>query len=90
MHAFGHTGYVYILSKKRVKGEKFEPRALPGHLVGIVGELIYKMWILDADSFITTALVKFNKYGAAPLVPLLSPLSSPRIAPFAPVLRQLA
>jgi hypothetical protein len=43
MHAFGYIGYVYILSKKRVKGEKFEPRALPGHLVRIVGELIYKM-----------------------------------------------
>jgi hypothetical protein len=43
MHAFGHTGYVYIPSEKRVKGEKFEPRALPGYLVGMVGELIYKM-----------------------------------------------
>jgi hypothetical protein len=43
MHAFGHTGYVHIPSEKRVKGEKFEPRALPGHLVGMVGESIYKM-----------------------------------------------
>jgi hypothetical protein len=77
MHAFGYTSYVYILSKKRVKGEKFEPRALPSYLVRIVGELIYKMWILDTNSFITTALVKFDKYGATLLVSLLLPLSSP-------------
>jgi hypothetical protein len=43
MHAFGYIGYVYILSKKCVKGEKFEPRALPGYLIRIVGELIYKI-----------------------------------------------
>ena len=43
MHAFGHTGYVHIPSEKRVKGKKFKPRAYRGHLVGMVGESIYKM-----------------------------------------------
>jgi hypothetical protein len=43
MHAFSYIGYVYILSKKRVKGKNFKPYALPSHLIKIVGELIYKM-----------------------------------------------
>jgi hypothetical protein len=33
LHAFGHAGYVHIPAGKRVKGEKFEPRAIRGHLI---------------------------------------------------------
>jgi hypothetical protein len=41
MHAFGYVGYTYILEQKRVKGDKFQPQAVKGHLVGIIGNHIY-------------------------------------------------
>jgi hypothetical protein len=62
LHAFGHAGYVHILAEKRVKGEKFEPRAIRGHLIGMVGQSMYKMWIPETDSVIVTSSVKFDKY----------------------------
>jgi hypothetical protein len=64
VHAFGHTGYVHISAAKRVKGDKFEPRAARGHLVGMVGESIYQMWLPDDNKVITTASVKWDKYTA--------------------------
>jgi hypothetical protein len=61
--AFGHPGYVFIPPAKRVKGDKFAPRAQRGHLVGMKGEGIYEMWIPETEKVITTASVKFDKYG---------------------------
>jgi hypothetical protein len=55
--------YVFIPPAKRVKGDKFAPRAQRGHLVGMKGEGIYEMWIPETDKVITTASVKFDKYG---------------------------
>jgi hypothetical protein len=43
LYAFSYTGYVYIPPQKRVKGDKFQPRAVKGHLVGMIGESIYEM-----------------------------------------------
>lgn len=43
MHAFSYVGYAYTPKQKRVKGNKFAPRAVKGYLVGIVGDYIYQM-----------------------------------------------
>jgi hypothetical protein len=91
MHAFGHVGYAHTPEQKRVKGDKFAPRAVKAHLVGMVGDHIYQMWIPDTGKIITTASVKFNGYGAqlATPNPIQTPPSSPLVAPIAPLLRQM-
>jgi hypothetical protein len=66
MHAFGHTGYVHIPAAKRIKGDKFEPRAAYGHLVSMVGESIYQMWLPEEDKVVTTSSVKWDSYDKAP------------------------
>jgi hypothetical protein len=58
VHAFGHNGYVYIPMAKRAKGNKFEPRAAREHLVGMMGESIYQMWLPDNNKVITSTSVK--------------------------------
>jgi hypothetical protein len=63
VQAFGHPSYVFIPPAKRVRGNKFAPRAQRGHLVGMKGEGVYEMWILETDKVIPTASVKFDKYG---------------------------
>jgi hypothetical protein len=96
MHAFGHVGYAYIPFNARVKGDKFKPRAYKGHLVGMVGENIYLMWILETNKIITTASVKFNSYSASPSSPQITPPTPPEspklapIAPIAPIFRHMA
>jgi hypothetical protein len=74
--AFGHPGYVFIPPLKRVKGDKFAPRAQRGHLVGMEGEGIYEMWILETDKVITTASVKFAKYSEQGETTLLPPIDT--------------
>jgi len=70
---FGHSRYVFIPHAKRVKGDKFAPRAQSGHLVGMKGKGIYEMWIVETDKVITTASVKFAKYGEHDETTLLPP-----------------
>ena len=65
LQAFGHAGYVYIPAEKRVKGEKFEPRTIRGHLIGMVGQSMYKRWILETNLVLITLSIKFNKYSKA-------------------------
>ena len=96
LHAFGHAGYVHIPAQTRVKGDKFAPRACRGHLVGMVGEHIYEMWIPETGKVVRTASVKFDSYGAAaplpstPHSPSSTPPTSPKIAPVAPLIRDMA
>lgn len=83
--AFGQPGYVHIPTAKRIKGQKFAPRAVRGHLVGMIGESIYQMWLPDEDKVITTSSVKFDKHGEkAPPPPDVedSPPSSPMMPRF--------
>jgi hypothetical protein len=98
--AFGHPGYVFIPPAKRVKGDKFAPRAQRGHLVGMKGERIYEMWIPETEKVITTASVKFDKYGeqseTTPPPPIddteqgLEAEDAPRgHAPIAPIVREM-
>ncbi|KAF1936650.1 hypothetical protein EJ02DRAFT_479745 [Clathrospora elynae] len=90
MHAFGHTGYVHIPAQKRVQGDKFAPRAERGHLVGMIGESIYLMWIPETDKIVTTASVKFDKYGAVQSTPDLStPPSKPCIGCLQPLINRI-
>ncbi|KAI1509284.1 Reverse transcriptase domain protein [Pyrenophora tritici-repentis] len=93
MHAFGHVGYAHIPAQKRVKGDKFAPRAHKGHLVGMIGENIYQMWIPETDEIVTTASVRFDSYDSPstpPLSPIIGPSPSPKVLPFKPLINRLA
>ncbi|KAG9382449.1 rve domain containing protein [Pyrenophora tritici-repentis] len=83
MHAFGHVGYAHIPAQKRVKG----------HLVGMIGENIYQMWIPETDEIVTTASVRFDSYDSPstpPLSPIIGPSPSPKVLPFKPLINRLA
>ncbi|KAG9377765.1 rve domain containing protein [Pyrenophora tritici-repentis] len=70
MHAFGHVGYAHIPAQKR------------GHLVGMIGENIYQMWIPETDEIVTTASVRFDSYDSPstpPLSPIIGPSPSPKL-----------
>ncbi|KAA8621799.1 rve domain-containing protein [Pyrenophora tritici-repentis] len=93
MHAFGHVGYAHIPAQKRVTGDKFAPRAHKGHLVGMIGENIYQMWIPETDEIVTTASVRFDSYDSPstpPLSPIIGPSPSPKVLPFKPLINRLA
>ncbi|KAG9389227.1 rve domain containing protein [Pyrenophora tritici-repentis] len=81
MHAFGHVGYAHIPAQKR------------GHLVGMIGENIYQMWIPETDEIVTTASVRFDSYDSPstpPLSPIIGPSPSPKVLPFKPLINRLA
>ena len=67
---------MFVPPAKRVKGNKFAPRAQQGHLVRIKRVGIYKMWILETDNVITTALVKFAGYSEQGKTTLLPPTNN--------------
>jgi hypothetical protein len=91
LHAFGHPGYIFIPLQKRVKGDKFVPRAEQGHLVGMKSKHIYEMWLPEPDKIVTTASVKFDQYGttASPPLPTLPEALLPAQA-IVPILRNMA
>lgn len=83
--AFGHTGYVLIPLTKRIKGKKFAPRAVGGHLVGMIGESILEMWIPETNKVIITSSVNFEKYGTVSSIQReeeVSPPGSPMLPQF--------
>jgi hypothetical protein len=91
LHAFGHPGYVFIPPQKRVKGDKFVPRAERGHLVGMKGEHIYEMWLPESDKIVTTASVKFDQYGTTAPPPSTNlPEALLPARAIAPILRDMA
>ncbi|KAK4206097.1 hypothetical protein QBC37DRAFT_254380, partial [Rhypophila decipiens] len=55
--------YYYIKKEKRIKGEKFEPRARKGRLIGY-GDLhgrIYWIWDPELKKVIRATAVRFNE-----------------------------
>ncbi|KAF1830687.1 hypothetical protein BDW02DRAFT_608322, partial [Decorospora gaudefroyi] len=92
LHQFGHVGYTHIPAQKRVRGDKFAPRAHKGHLVGMIGEHIYQMWIPELEEIIVTASVKFDSYSPraqAPQDPTPSAPTHHITLPIQPLLQRL-
>jgi hypothetical protein len=91
LHAFGHPGYIFIPPQKRVKGDKFAPRAKQGHLVGMKGKHIYEMWLPESDKIVTTVSVKFDQYGTTAPPPLTTlPEALLPAQAIVPILRDMA
>lgn len=58
---FGAAAYVHIPPEKLLRGEKFQPRAQQGFLVGYDDGLNYRIWLPQENEIIISAYVTFDE-----------------------------
>lgn len=61
LRAFGAVAYVHIPPEKRLKGEKFEPHAQRGYLVGYADGLNYRIWVPATHKVVVSAYITFDE-----------------------------
>lgn len=63
LRQFGTAAWVHIDEARRVKGEKFAPRAWRGIFVGLEGSRIYRIWNQKTRRLIRSSSVQFSNSG---------------------------